>query len=163
MRAAANKVRNLTNGVPAEGERKCARCGETKPLTNFRVMLQKASGRDSYCESCRRAIGREWRRANRASSRASVAKWQKANPLASRLSKYPIDTTEYLRRLDEQDSSCAICGRSPDDPFTLCVDHDHATGKVRGLLCSACNSGLGKLGDTEEGLLRALDYLRRTS
>jgi len=40
------------------------------------------------------------------------------------------------------------------------IDHDHTTGVVRGVLCKPCNTGLGLLGDSEEGLSRALDYLR---
>jgi hypothetical protein len=43
----------------------------------------------------------------------------------------------------------------------MCVDHDHETGEVRGLLCVQCNSALGKLGDREEALLRALEYVRK--
>lgn len=41
----------------------------------------------------------------------------------------------------------------------LCVDHDHVTGTVRGLLCNGCNHGIGKLGDNAEGVRRALAYL----
>lgn len=65
--------------------------------------------------------------------------------------------------LAEQDGKCGICAR----PFTFnrrhdaLVDHDHRTGKVRGLLCNSCNTGLGKMGDSIVGLERAIAYLRR--
>lgn len=52
---------------------------------------------------------------------------------------------------------CDCCNKVTD---RLVLDHDHATGKFRGWLCHTCNTGLGKLGDTVEGLERALDYLR---
>jgi hypothetical protein len=43
----------------------------------------------------------------------------------------------------------------------LCLDHNHETGKFRGWLCDNCNTGIGKLGDTVEGLERAIAYLKR--
>lgn len=43
----------------------------------------------------------------------------------------------------------------------LCIDHDHETGKFRGWLCVCCNSGIGKLGDTLQGLMNAVEYLKR--
>ena len=51
---------------------------------------------------------------------------------------------------------CNICSK-PED--TLCVDHCHKTGKIRGLLCFDCNTGLGKLGDDVQSIQRAIDYL----
>lgn len=55
--------------------------------------------------------------------------------------RYGLDSTRYNEMLDLQGSCCAIC----DKPFikTPHVDHCHATGKVRGLLCGPCNTGLG--------------------
>jgi hypothetical protein len=54
--------------------------------------------------------------------------------------------------------ACDLCGKQADN---LHIDHDHSTGQVRGVLCSSCNTGLGKLGDTIEGLQRAITYLER--
>lgn len=51
---------------------------------------------------------------------------------------------------------CALCLTGKG----LCLDHDHVTGQVRGVLCRRCNSALGKLGDSIVGLRRALVYLR---
>lgn len=161
MRGAANKARHLANGLPTDGTRQCMRCKDAKELTEFKPLLTKSSGRDSYCIPCRKVINREWAQRNRAKAVASTTAWKKANPVAARLTRYPINVADFKALLAAQDDRCAICRRVPDDPFSLCVDHDHASGKVRGLLCTACNSGLGKLGDSEEGLLRALEYLRR--
>lgn len=55
-----------------------------------------------------------------------------------------------------QRGRCAICKRRKK----LAVDHCHDSGAIRGLLCTGCNSGLGHLGDTPEGLMRAVRYLR---
>lgn len=57
---------------------------------------------------------------------------------------------------------CESCGRTPAGRFkVLSLDHCHATGKFRGWLCNMCNRGIGALGDTLEGVERAVDYLKR--
>jgi hypothetical protein len=58
---------------------------------------------------------------------------------------------------------CELCGGKPDEHCSLHLDHDHRTGKFRGWICSDCNLGLGKLGDTAMHLWRALNYLFRNS
>lgn len=56
---------------------------------------------------------------------------------------------------------CGICGAGPDKK-RLQIDHDHNTDEIRGLLCAKCNRMLGQAGDTEELLLKGVDYLRGT-
>jgi hypothetical protein len=77
--------------------------------------------------------------------------------------KYGITIDEYNTLLAKQAGVCALC-RHPTRRGTyggnLDVDHDHATGKVRGLLCTSCNHALGVLGDNVEGLELALKYLK---
>jgi hypothetical protein len=62
-----------------------------------------------------------------------------------------------------QGGGCAICGRTPDDApgrwSRLNIDHDHKTGKVRGVLCHGCNSGIGHLQDDPALLRRAAEYV----
>jgi hypothetical protein len=75
--------------------------------------------------------------------------------------RYNVTLEEYKALLASQNGLCAICGEAERGKFTrLSVDHDHGDGKIRGLLCSACNSGLGRFKDKEELLIRALEYLR---
>jgi hypothetical protein len=74
---------------------------------------------------------------------------------------YGIPLAEYERLRARQHNACAICGRAPDG--ALRVDHDHRTGRVRGLLCNKCNIGLGLLGDDRESLTRAIAYLDSSS
>ena len=61
-----------------------------------------------------------------------------------------------------QKGRCAICGRTSREADTprLVVDHDHATGKIRGLLCNGCNAGLGFFGEVATRLLAAVEYLK---
>lgn len=74
------------------------------------------------------------------------------------LDKYGITREEYFALKEAQHGCCAICGREPKTR-RLAVDHDHATGKVRGLLCAACNMGLGAYRDDIAMLRRAIAYL----
>lgn len=68
----------------------------------------------------------------------------------------------YLLMLEKQNYCCDICGKHEDEcKTTLHVDHNHVTGIVRGLLCTTCNMGIGKLKDSIEMLLKAIDYLKR--
>ena len=61
----------------------------------------------------------------------------------------------------KQNNSCAICNKSQDTlTKTMAVDHDHNTGKIRGLLCDSCNLGLGKFQDNIEILENALKYMK---
>src|ERR1019366_4190427 len=77
---------------------------------------------------------------------------------------YGITRADWQRLHDQQSGLCALCsgpGHRGGRGTKLYVDHDHKTGLVRGLICHRCNLGLGIFGDTEEGLLRALLYMRR--
>lgn len=72
------------------------------------------------------------------------------------LARYGLTISDFLRMRDEQGGLCAICER----PRPLQVDHDHETGRVRALLCTTCNTGLGKFYESEDLLTRAAAYAR---
>jgi len=74
---------------------------------------------------------------------------------------YKITPAEYDTLLQEQNGRCASCGTTNSGRHRFAVDHDHATNFIRGLLCHQCNKGLGSLGDSIEGVQKALDYLKR--
>lgn len=73
--------------------------------------------------------------------------------------KYGVTIGQYGEMFAEQNGTCAICG-SPPNGKQLGVDHNHATGKVRGLLCARCNLALG-LWESIGFLTKAIDYLRK--
>ena len=86
--------------------------------------------------------------------------WRDWNKAKGRyLGRYGIDIAAYNALLAQQLGLCAIC-RNPPAKKRLGVDHDHATGRVRGLLCDSCNVGIGRLGDTLAGVERAASYLQ---
>ncbi|AFF28362.1 EndoVII [Mycobacterium phage RhynO] len=75
---------------------------------------------------------------------------------------YGITAEQYWEIYEEQGGLCYICRRANGKRKRLSVDHDHATGIVRGLLCTACNRNvLGHLRDDPEAFERAIDYLDR--
>lgn len=76
--------------------------------------------------------------------------------------KFGINHDQYMLMLHEQNSVCAICEKpEPVEGRSLSVDHDHETGRVRGLLCSNCNPGIGKFKESIDLLRKAVAYLER--
>ena len=80
--------------------------------------------------------------------------------------KYGIDLLQYSQMFMAQNGKCAICGSDygghrNGEQKALAVDHDHKTGKVRGLLCEPCNQGLGKFRDDQNIVLEAFHYLKK--
>jgi hypothetical protein len=80
-----------------------------------------------------------------------------AYKLASSATQHGITMEKYDTLLLQQGGKCAICRKT----VQLSIDHDHNTGKVRGLLCKRCNSGLGFFADEPERLQTAIDYLTK--
>lgn len=105
---------------------------------------------------------------------ARWGKWRAANPITpekrarrsakalalSRLKLYGLTAFAVEALLVTQHGGCAIC-RTPLSDAGAHVDHDHATGRVRGILCGGCNIGLGHFRDDPEKLVAAAEYLRR--
>jgi hypothetical protein len=75
--------------------------------------------------------------------------------------KYGVTPEWYDAQLAAQGGGCAICGRPPRDDISLHVDHNHATGALRRLLCFLCNNLLGDAADDAGRLRAAADYLEQ--
>ena len=86
--------------------------------------------------------------------------WDKNAPLREKqlLWRYGLTPDGYADLYNKQGGLCAICGLKPDS--RLHIDHCHRTGRVRGLLCGACNRGLGMFHDDISSLEKAVLYLR---
>lgn len=141
-------------------DKACPRCGEVKAIECFGLKRrQLVSGvvqiRQSYCKQCRVQM---------------QAKHEKANPDATKAMRrkvklkrnYGITPEQHSQQVRSQGECCAICKRSLAglSPQTIHVDHCHATGALRGVLCGPCNVGLGAFRDSEETMLAAIAYLR---
>lgn len=77
----------------------------------------------------------------------------------ARLRKYGLTVYKFHLLAEQQGGKCAICRTTPQSIGELLVDHNHQTGEVRGLLCIACNTGIGHLKDSPDVLRNAVSYL----
>ena len=100
------------------------------------------------------------------SVRKAVAKYQKTEKgkkvqKNSRIKhKYGLTLKEFEDKAKQQNYACAICGKVDKDQ-PLCIDHCHETLKVRDLLCTTCNVGLGMFKENPNILLKALEYIEK--
>ena len=72
--------------------------------------------------------------------------------------KLNISDEDYQKLMQSHDGTCDVCGRSITK---VCIDHNHLTGKVRGLLCNNCNTALGLVGDNVSTLTKLIQYLEQ--
>ena len=135
------------DGTTLPAPRKNAMVGD--PLT---TCLDDLCEVGRLCDDCKKARRREWQRVH---SRESYARNPEKSAQSFRQWKYGITPEAYAALLTKQGSACAICRRTG----RLSIDHDHATGKVRGLLCYRCNNNLRGLDDAE-WRAKAEKYLR---
>lgn len=91
---------------------------------------------------------------------AYLRKWN-ADRLLARVRKYGLTMAQYEAMRKACDYSCEICGTRETADHQLHIDHCHATGRVRGLLCPQCNQGLGNFKDNVDAMATAIAYLKR--
>ncbi|MDA5282343.1 endonuclease VII domain-containing protein [Streptomyces sp. Isolate_45] len=118
--------------VPS-GHKHCPQCKEIKPHSEWESNKSSSDGWASYCRLCR---------AQR--NRASYFK-----------RKYGITEAEREEMIAAQGGLCLLCREGPAEH----VDHDHQTGKVRGVLCFSCNAALGQFKDRPDVIRRAAAYV----
>lgn len=126
--------------------------------------VQKAKYGKEHQEQARLSSAK-WYMSHKEKANKEASNWQRNNKDKVKAIKRKTDLkTKYGMSVEDFDSmsasqgfACAICKIIPT--ATLHVDHDHQTGKVRGLLCSKCNTALGLLKDSTEFLARAITYL----
>ena len=94
--------------------------------------------------------------------RAVTKEERKKYDMISRNKKrYGITPEQYTELFNKQEGKCAICGKHQTEfKKALCVDHNHITGKIRGLLCYKCNTGIGNLNDNIILLQNAINYIK---
>lgn len=144
------------NAFPClQRERKCRICGETKVITEFRTRDKSKGTYRTECYEC-------FKEGMRGRYHSDPEKHRER----MRRQVYGLAEGEFERMLADQGGVCAICGgeetstdRRSGKVRRLFVDHDHDTGRVRGLLCQRCNFGVGQFRDDPTLLQRAIDYL----
>ena len=173
-----------TSYVPYRSyQRACSRnCREKLPVTNDApharlrdfvcglcgVTFSKVStsGKNKFCDDCQpQAVAARMERKNSV-RRVDVDPRAKSRNRASLLkSRYQMTVEQHAGMVNEQGNRCAICGEPPKvdgvrAASRLHIDHDHTSGRVRGLLCNHCNRGIGAFRDRPELLDAASAYLK---
>jgi hypothetical protein len=127
----------------------CPKCYESDPE-------RRAGSPDTaLCKSCLTQRVRHWAARNK-------ARWEEGRRASHLRKSFGLSVEDYDALLASQGGVCAICGKHPNDaPKRFHVDHDHATGAVRGILCHTCNQGLGQFKDDVARMRAAVAYLER--
>jgi len=125
--------------------KKCSICENLKPLNNFSKNKYRADGYRSNCKICDSLSYKKWLSNNKEKRQNCRLK-----------SRYGITLKEYTKLKLKQNNCCKICKKEEK----LVVDHCHTTKKVRGLLCTLCNKGLGHFYDNISLFERAIQYIK---
>jgi hypothetical protein len=143
-----------------KGAKRCIGCRVTKELSEYPKDNRTRDGAGLFCIQC--CNGEESVKAQEEEAQKVQKKFTISRRSIHKLrSVYGITEQEYLQLFEEQKGVCAICGRpEKESRFRLSVDHSHTTGKIRALLCNACNTGLGHFEENIEYLQRAIKYLQ---
>ncbi|MCY0952407.1 endonuclease VII domain-containing protein [Streptomyces sp. H27-S2] len=130
--AARGKAVEEKVDVPV-GHKSCRQCGEVKSHGDWHKNATASDGLSTRCKACRAVQGR-----------------------ASHLKRsYGITEAQRDEMIASQDGLCVICRLGPAEH----VDHDHQTGRVRGVLCFSCNAALGQFKDRPDVIRRAAAYV----
>lgn len=153
----------------------CKTCQEEKDITEFHSNPTMRDKRYSSCKTCTNAKKKEYRDQNLEEHREKYKQWKEKDPdkyyrmlRNSKLKKYGLTLHQYEEIFEAQGGLCTICNKpetqgTGGNNGTLAVDHCHATGLFRGLLCSSCNRGLGFFDDNPLYLQKAIEYLNENS
>jgi hypothetical protein len=140
----------------------CRDCGQTKPLAEMQKHPAFKDGHNTLCSECNRRRVKEWRKKNPEKRALQAAKEGKQDYVKNKHLKrdFGITLDEYNVMFEQQEGCCKICKRHQVHfSRRLAVDHCHSTGKIRGLLCSQCNTLLGMAKDDTLVLQEAINYL----
>ena len=149
--------------------KECAVCHWALPKSEFNKHKIAADKLYTWCKLCAKEYRKKYHELNKKRENRKNREWNKANKKkvsglarTRRLRMYGLSKDEYDEMLRDQNGKCAICGLPQlESKWQFCVDHCHKTDKVRGLLCFNCNTMLGKVKDSTQVLLNAIEYLER--
>lgn len=147
-----------------DGFRWCPGCRDELPVSEFstnpacRSKIKLAS----HCRKCSRILSKQYYDPEKAKAAYAASRDRHRDSKLRRA--FGITLEQYMSMLERQGSACAICGMSQDENGkALAVDHSHATGSVRDLLCSRCNAAVGFVRESAEVARKIADYIERWS
>jgi len=158
-------------------EKRCIRCGETKPNGAF-YFRTGTKLYHSMCKDCERADAKKWYESNRDAAKEKCKAWRMANGDKIKqyrrnnraklyrqevVRKYGVSPSWFDETIAEQQGKCAACGvvlEYGTKSITPHVDHCHKTLSVRGILCNRCNSVIGLCEDSCDILSKLSEYLK---
>lgn len=131
--------------------KRCFRCKQIKPVSEFYRSNTRYYQRE--CKICNKERKYAWHHTD-------SGKISSANTKLKR--RYGITLEEYEKMLESVGGRCEICGASNSDHgHRLGVDHNHATGEIRGILCKSCNVAISRFKDDASIMRRASEYISR--
>jgi hypothetical protein len=130
----------------------CTKCGQDKPFIEYYKDSKIKNGHYGECKACIKKRSTQWKLNNPEQVRESQLK-----------NLYGITAQEYNTLIEDQSGRCAICSKDFQSSKHTHLDHCHLTGKIRGILCSNCNRGIGLLKDSVQILENAVQYLNQHS
>lgn len=150
--------------INTEPQKICTKCGEPKLLSEFVLNKNERDGHGRWCKKCSAIDAVRYRRENRTKVAESKRKYRLKR-------QYDLSVADWEALLASQGGVCAGCGTDTAGGHgSFHIDHDHnccpgikSCGKcIRGLLCCACNQGIGFLGDDPERLRKLANYIEKT-
>lgn len=162
--------------------KQCIKCGQVKPLTEFTFHNRDKGQHRNFCHDCEKDwirkyhkspqgkdARKEWVENNKEKIEEYIKLYKKYPIFKENMRRYSRKNTlkqfgltqeDYDKILQSQNGHCAICGNGTNgNKKNFCVDHDHETGKVRGLLCHNCNVSVGLMKESPLLLRKAAEYL----
>jgi hypothetical protein len=139
--------------------KRCAHCKQKKELKFFNKNKSKKDGYADYCKDCKKEENKNYYLNLDVIKHRKYSENDRNNELKR---NFNINIEQYNLMLIAQNNICPICHRHKDELIkAMCVDHDHLTNEMRGLLCTKCNLRLGTFNDNIEDLKRAIIYLEK--
>ena len=177
--------RELRKDARESDPKQCVKCGETKPLSEFTFHNRVKGQHRNFCHDCEKdwirqyhktPQGKEKRKEWVGLNKEKIEEYKRLyreDDVKRERSKvyhrarglrlnFNMTVDDYMVMYEKQNGQCAICGADTASNGTrknFCVDHDHETGKVRGLLCHNCNVSVGLMKDSPSLLRKAAKYL----
>lgn len=143
----------------------CQRCNVDKLPMDFHKNKRQIDGLHPVCVACRGEYYKKNKQKLKPKPKESSKKYRDNNKEKIKnyylIQRFGISLEQFNTMAIKQNNVCKICS-NVENGRALAVDHCHKTGQIRGLLCSACNIGLGKFRDSTDFIKKALEYLENS-